>query len=86
MIAALPVAEKLGPHKADFVGREKAKVQIEFSAYGKCNIVACEWQRPANNEAASSVRKLPGIAAGLSQLIGSWVVFRDSSTRFAYLE
>ena len=30
-----------GPRKACFVGRGKAKAQLEFSACGKCNIVAC---------------------------------------------
>ena len=30
-----------GPRKACFVGRGKAKAQVEFFACGKCNIVAC---------------------------------------------
>ena len=30
-----------GPRKACFVGGGKAKAQLEFSACGKCNIVAC---------------------------------------------
>jgi len=39
---ALPVAGLLGgPRKACFAGRGKAKAQMEFSACGKCNIVAC---------------------------------------------
>ena len=34
-------AKKRGPHKACFVGRGKAKAQMEFSACGKRNVVAC---------------------------------------------
>ena len=30
-----------GPRKAGFAGKGEAKTQVEFSACGKCNIVAC---------------------------------------------
>ena len=47
-----------GPRKACFVGRGKAKAQLEFSACGKCNIVACALtKRVAAVEKIKEMRK-----------------------------
>ena len=47
-----------GPRKAGFAGKGEAKTQVEFSACGKCNIVACALTKRV---AAVGVQRSPAV-------------------------